>query len=68
MIDYSDGDAFLDASLFSSGIVAILFIIIAIVIYIEAHSNEVSCEKKICPNGEKSLLLNHKCCCLQYLE
>lgn len=49
MIDYSDGDSFWLLSLFTAGPIAFFALIIAIVLWFAAYSNEVECRQRACP-------------------
>jgi hypothetical protein len=66
MIDESDGDFFFLGSLFSSGGVAVVLGILAIVVYLIAFSNETECSKKSCPRPTQTArLMDHECLCVE---
>ena len=64
MIDHSDGDDFWLASLFTPGGLGIILLIIAVVLWIMAMSNDVDCSKKQCPLDMSPKLMNHECLCV----
>ena len=64
MIDDSDGDFFGILSLFSKGWPAVIFIIIALIFYLIAASNESECRQRACPAGSTAKLLDHECVCV----
>jgi hypothetical protein len=63
MIDDSDGDSFWVISLFTSGPFALGALLIAIILWIVAAQNSNECEKRACPPGMTSKLLDHECVC-----
>jgi hypothetical protein len=64
MIDHDDGDDFWLASLFTPGGLGIILLIIAIVFWIIAASNDADCSKKQCPAPMTPKLMDHQCLCV----
>lgn len=65
MLDDSDGDGALFASLFSEGWPAIVLAIIAIIIYLVVIGNRHECAQKKCLDGKPAVLLDHRCLCTE---
>ena len=64
MIDSSDGDTFWLVSLFSSGPIAVIAFIIAVVRWCIAAANEADCRQLPCPVGMSAKLIDHECVCV----
>lgn len=64
MIDDDDADFAWLASLGTTGWVAVLLVVVAIVLAIVAASNREACEARHCPDGQKPRLLNGECLCV----
>lgn len=61
MIDYDDVDDMTLISAFGGGM---FFLIIAIVFFFIAFSNDKDCSKKTCPTGATPKLMSHSCLCV----
>lgn len=65
MIDDSDGDFALLASLGMPGVGGLILAILAIVFYVIASRNAADCAKQACPHGGTPKLLDHQCICTE---
>lgn len=64
MIDHSDGDDFWLASMFTSGPLGLVLLILAIVFWVIAASNDTDCSKRACPSPMTPKLMEHSCMCV----
>lgn len=64
MIDDSDGDFALLASSGMGPIGGLIFVVLAIVLYVVAHNNEKTCVEHKCGHGVAKLL-DHACVCVE---
>lgn len=63
-IDTDVGDTFWILSLFSKGWWSIALLILAIVAWLIAGSNEIECKKAPCPTGTQGRLIKRECLCV----
>lgn len=59
MIDYEDADFPL------WGVGGVAGLILAIILWAIAASNDADCSKKTCPNGMQPRLMSHDCLCVE---
>jgi hypothetical protein len=68
MFDWDDANNVTDdAIIFGPGgwFGVIFIVIVAVIAYTVADSNEKDCSKITCPNGQVSRLLDHQCLCAE---
>ena len=64
MIDFDDADDFLTMGIFSPGGLAVILIIVAVILFFVANSNEKECKQMTCEVGQQARLLDNQCLCV----
>lgn len=64
MIDDSDADGMLVASMLTGGPLGWAFLALAITFCVYSCMNKDECSKMHCPNGQSPTLQNHECQCI----
>lgn len=64
MIDHSDVDDVCLAAWFVSGWWVIVLILLALVFWYVAETNEKKCSAKTCPDNTRAVLMEHSCLCV----